>query len=366
MKKILFPLLQSNKGGNVVSTISICNKINKKKFNTFVLIIRKKNENKIDIKSLNFNSDIKVDSLQINYDSKILFIINFYFKLIKYHIKYRFDVVHTNDGLLNLYYSILCFLFRADHILHLRNTDNSRRNYLSFFLAKKIICISEFVKNKIPSFFNKKKVVLYNYVDFFNNKIELKRKHEKFIKKNKNKFFVFFISNIHKRKNPKVFIDLISRLNSTQNKFIGLMFFQSEKNRLLNLKKYIKKKKIEKKIILYYNYPLHYWVPFLKYTKKKVLFAPSENEPLGRNIIEAVLKNIYVFANNSGGHKEIIDRSNGILINDIYSNKLNYIVDSFFRNYDRYPKKNSLKKTFIKKFQDKKYIKKIEKIYLEK
>ena len=29
MKKILFPLLQSNKGGNVLSAISICNNLNK-------------------------------------------------------------------------------------------------------------------------------------------------------------------------------------------------------------------------------------------------------------------------------------------------------------------------------------------------
>ena len=330
MKKIFFPLLQSNRGGNVVSTISICNKINKKKFNTYVLIIRKKSENNSNIKSLNLNNDIKVESIHINYDNKILFIINFYFKLIKYHLKYRFDIVHTNDGLLNLYCSILCFFFRADHVLHLRNTDNSRRNYISFFLAKKIICISEFVKNKIPSFFNEKKIVLYNYVDFFNKEITLKKKHKNFIKKNKNNFFLFYISNIHKRKNPKIFIDLMFRLNATNNKFIGLMFFQSEKNGLLNLKKYIKKKKLKKKVILFHNYPLHYWVPFLKNIKKKVLFAPSENEPLGRNVIEAVLKNIFVFANNSGGHKEIIERSNGILINDIYSNKLNYIIDNFF------------------------------------
>jgi len=39
MKKILFLLLGTNKGGNILSTISICKKINKDNFKTSILLI---------------------------------------------------------------------------------------------------------------------------------------------------------------------------------------------------------------------------------------------------------------------------------------------------------------------------------------
>ena len=238
-------------------------------------------------------------------------------------------------------------------------------NYLSFFFAKKIICISKFVKNKTPSFFNKKKIVLYNYVEFFNKKIKILNKHKKIVRKYKNKNFILFNSNIHERKKPEAFIDLINKLNYKNNDYIGLMFFQSNNSQLQNLKKYIKYRKIDKRIYLFQNYPIHYWVPFVKKVKKKVLFAPSKNEPLGRNLIEAILKNIFVIANNSGGHKEIVDKSNGILINNIYSNSLIDLIEFLFKKYEKKIQTSKTKENFINKFQDKNYINKIEKIYLE-
>ena len=43
------------------------------------------------------------------------------------------------------------------------------------------------------------------------------------------------------RKNPKMFVDIISRLDEKKDSnFIGLMFFQSDKNDFKKLTKYIK------------------------------------------------------------------------------------------------------------------------------
>ena len=52
------------------------------------------------------------------------------------------------------------------------------------------------------------------------------------------------------------------------------------------------------------NYPTHYWIPFVK-SIKKILLATSMNEPLGRNLVEAVLNKIFVIANDSGGHRKL-------------------------------------------------------------
>lgn len=361
MKKILFPLLQSNKGGNVLSTISICNNLNKKKFKTTVLFIC--HNKQIEKLSLKINKNINIDYLYLESKNKLIFFFKFYLTIYKYFLKKKIDIVHTNDGLLNFYFSFICIFFQKKHIIHLRNTDNSKRNFLSFLYAKKIICISKFVKNKTPKIFNKKKIILYNYVEFFNKKINIDNKHQYIFKNYRNKNFLLFISNIHKRKNPNSFIDLIKNLNKKSPDYFGLMFFQSNNSQLKSLKKYIKINKIEKKIFLFNNYPLHYWVPFVKKINKKILFAPSENEPLGRNLIEAILKKIFVVANNSGGHKEIIDKSNGILLKNIYSKKSHKLIHYIFLKYQKYKPKIVFKK-FKNVFQDKNYIKKIEKIYL--
>ena len=363
MKKILFPLLLSNKGGNILSTISICNKINNKKFNSHLLLISYKKKIGNERIGLKLNKNIKIDTIFVE-NRFFFFNIFLYFKLITFLFKNRFDIIHTNDGKLNFHFSFLCFFFRINHILHLRNSDNSRRNYISYILAKKIICISQFVKNQIPLFLKDKKVVLYNYVEFFNTNIKLKNNHKNFIKINKNKNFLLFISNIHKRKNPKIFIDTIDQLNKIDKSYFGLMFFQSEKKNFHKLNKYIKSKNINKKIYIFRNYPIHYWVELVKKLNKKILFAPSHKEPLGRNIIEAILKNIFVIANNSGGHKEIIDKNNGILI-DIYSKNLAMKIHYMFLKLNNNSKFNNSKKKFADKFQNKKYIKIIEKIYLD-
>ena len=44
MKKILFPIFVNNKGGNILSTISICNNLDKNLFKITILLIGLKNK----------------------------------------------------------------------------------------------------------------------------------------------------------------------------------------------------------------------------------------------------------------------------------------------------------------------------------
>ena len=87
----------------------------------------------------------------------------------------------------------------------------------------------------------------------------------------------------------------------------------------------------------------------MKSINKKILVATSINEPLGRNLIEAVLNKIFVIANDSGGHKEIINKKYGILtktdnIVDTGNKIINYFeISSKSKNY-----KNSNIKLFKK------------------
>ena len=105
----------------------------------------------------------------------------------------------------------------------------------------------------------------------------------------------------------------MKKLVDKNKDYIGFMFFQSQKKEYLKLKKYIRKNKLEKSIFLLNNLPVHYWIPFVKKFRRKIMIATSRNEPLGRNLIESALNNIFVVANNSGGHKEIVSKNSGVL-----------------------------------------------------
>ena len=362
MKKILFPIFVNNKGGNILSTISICKNLDKNLFQITILLIGFKNKRNI-YKKIIQKEKINIKYLPFDKITKVLNL-NYIFSLFKFLRKNKYDIIHTNDGFLNLSFSIVRLFTKFNQILHIRNTDNSKRNYLSFLVSNKIICISNFVYQKIPNFFNYKKTVMYNYVDQFNNDLKINKKHTKLINKIKKKKVLLFVSNIHARKKPIVFLKILRFLLTKDNTYFGLMFFISDSSQKNLLNKFIFKNKLEKNVILMRNYPTHYWIPFVKSIKKKILLATSMNEPLGRNLIEAVLNKIFVIANDSGGHKEIINKKYGILtktdnIVDTGNKIINYFeIRSKSKNY-----KNSNIKLFKKKFQNKNFFSKLKKIY---
>ena len=50
---------------------------------------------------------------------------------------------------------------------------------------------------------------MYNYVDQFNNDLKINKKHTKLINKIKKKKVLLFVSNIHARKKPIVFLKIL-------------------------------------------------------------------------------------------------------------------------------------------------------------
>ena len=81
--------------------------------NIYKKIIHKK---KINIKQLQF--DTIPQGLNLSY----------LFSIFKFLRKNKYDIIHTNDGFLNLSFSIVRLFVKFNQILHIRNTDNSKRN----------------------------------------------------------------------------------------------------------------------------------------------------------------------------------------------------------------------------------------------
>ena len=151
MKKILFPIFVNNKGGNILSTISICNNLDKNLFKITILLIGLKNTRNI-YKKIIHKKKINIKQLQFDTIPQGLNL-SYLFSIFKFLRKNKYDIIHTNDGFLNLSFSIVRLFVKFNQILHIRNTDNSKRNYLSFIVSSKIICISNFVYQKNSKFF---------------------------------------------------------------------------------------------------------------------------------------------------------------------------------------------------------------------
>ena len=217
MKKILFPIFVNNKGGNILSTISICKNLDKNLFQITILLIGFKNKRNI-YKKIIQKEKINIKYLPFDKITKVLNL-NYIFSLFKFLRKNKYDIIHTNDGFLNLSFSIVRLFIKFNQILHIRNTDNSKRNYLSFLVSNKIICISNFVYQKIPNFFNYKKTVMYNYVDQFNNDLKINKKHTKLINKIKKKSFTFCVKYSCKKKTNSIFKNLEIFTNKRQYVF---------------------------------------------------------------------------------------------------------------------------------------------------
>ena len=319
-KKICFPLKSHSFGGSHKSVLIIIKNIDKKIFDSIVVIHRrgiiekylKKNKIKFVILPLkhivgekkgffNFLNSIFLSSLKI-----IIFV-----------KKQNISTVHTNDIGMHLTWSIPSFLTRTKLIWHCRNYFSNWPLYRFFSIfPKKILCISRFVKNSIPNFSKNKSVVTYDPVNLNNSylkKNKLRIQLNKKISHNNKTFVIGCVSNFTKQKRPFDFLLLAEKLlKRSKQKFFFIMVGSLDKYKKRFFIDEVKKREINKNfLILDYVDPIENIISAFDLT-----FAPAYNEGLGRVLIESMSVKTPIIANNSGGHKEIIQNNiNGWLYN---------------------------------------------------
>ena len=361
-KRICFPFEGNNLGGSHYSTLELIKNLYRKKF--YILIVLQKKgyfynflkKKKIKFQYLpvkNFVGEKKGIILNL---FRILSLINKFRNFIK---KNNVDIIHGNDGRINLSWVIPTKISLINFIWHQRlkfATGWNLYEYLSYF-SDKIICVSNNVEKCKPKFLKKKITKISNPISLgtAENNIKLQKKY--FNKKNKK---VLFLGNIIERKKIDIFIKSaqLIRLKLPNTKFyiVGL-----DKHNIL--KKLLNKNKIDN--VVHVGFTDN---PFLWLKKCDLLLSPAVDEALGRNIVEAMLSKIPVIAANSGGNREIIKNN----INGWLYNKNDYVELSkksiYVLNLHENELKILLNKAYSyakKKYSINNHLKRMNEIYLE-
>ena len=300
---ILFPFVGDSIGGSHKSAIDYIIELKKKKIKVKILLFKKKTYLAKYLLSKDLEFDVvglPIISLNRNIVKIFFLIIIGFFQARKYLKKNRIKIVHTND-IRNHYSWSIWSIFLSKHVWHQRTFwPKSIFFYLYIFFCKKIFCNSLYLYNEIKFKFIKKKSYLVSNIIY---------KQKKYIKKKNKKIIIESIKNIKKIKRPDIIINLLKKIISKKLN-IEIHCFGKDNDNLL--KKYTKKI-IYKKNFKYFGHKMDTSF-FMK--RCDFVIATSENDTLGRTILEAMSFCVPVFATNSGGHKYLIRNNiNGFLFN---------------------------------------------------
>ncbi len=189
MRKIIFLHMSLGVGGAEKLRLFLLRNIDKKRYNMKICCIGKKGIIGKDIEKLGYG----VDELRQNSSSKNLYIT---YKLVKYLMKEKPDILHCSLFNANFHGRIAGFLCRVPHLITEEHSEHYQYNGLKFLpyrlmdhilwhITDFIVCCSErlrqdiVIKERLPA---KKTLTIENCVDLENCKIntgreEIRKKH---------------------------------------------------------------------------------------------------------------------------------------------------------------------------------------------
>jgi glycogen synthase len=225
----------------------------------------------------------------------------------------------------------------------------TKKGLKSIKKAAKIICVSNFVKNKINvSIKSNKLIVIPNMIDY--NQLQ-KITPKKFYKKT-----ILFVGKLMPSKGPQILPKSLKGIKDIQLILIG----NGKLKR--SIENDLKKRNIDFKIIDYLDNN-----EVLRYMKGAdiLVIPPLWHEPLGRTILEGLAVGAKIIATNTGGTKEIIKNNYNGLLCSSSSEDLNRAIRLLLYNKKLQDElSNNAKKTAQDNYDKNQVIKKIQKIYL--
>lgn len=246
------------------------------------------------------------------------------------------DIIHANMDICSQYAFLPAKLFKIPLIVHTRNILNKRAFQRMFlFCADVLIANSKAVMQSFAAYSQQKQIkdVVYNGVDLTvftpsQGKRCVARAKYGFCEAD---FVIGLFGRIHPTKGHENFLNaltyVLKHYKNIKALIAGSTDIDHSQQYLSQLKKIVEQNNQNTNIM------------FLEYEKDNVslfsaidlLVCPSENEPFGRVLIEAMAMGIPVIANRFGGPLEIVDDGiNGYLI-DV--NDVNIFTDTIIKLY---------------------------------
>ena len=254
-----------------------------------------------------------------------------FFKLSKFIRKNKIDIVHGNDLRINLTWSLPTRLSSSVYIWHQRSLMSPSVLWkISALLANHFITISEYVHQSLPSNIPKSKKTLilnpFNIENIYDRSVSRKWLNELY-NIPENSILLGYIGRLVDWKNVDFLIKCFAEYNKRRDIELHLIIVGMGDNKYVdNLKQLIFKLGMENVIT------------FTGFNAKSnriissfdLMAAPSNEEPFGRTLVEAMIQKTPVLAARGGGHSEIIE--NGIT-GVLYEHNN---VDSFITQCDKY------------------------------
>ena len=222
------------------------------------------------------------------------------------------DIYRAGDGVHKVFLEIeKKSLFNPLHIVYLFIEKKMFKN------AKKIIAISNMVKNDIIKIYN----INPDKIEVIHNGIPLKEKVDfSDLKKEfniQNEKILLYVGSGFKRKGVKEALEIISNLKG------NFKFFVVGKEKNINFyKNYAKKLNIENKVI--FTGPRTDVDKF--YSMADIFLFPTHYEPFGSVIIEALNFECVAFTTTSCGGGEILPKK--WIIDENITKKIQYLLDN--------------------------------------
>ena len=234
-------------------------------------------------------------------------VLNF-FKLSKFIRKNKIDIVHGNDLRINLTWSLPTRLSSTVYIWHQRSLMSPSVLWkTSVLLANHFITISEYVHQSLPSNIpeSKKTLILnpFNIKNIYDRSVSRRWLNELYDIP-ENSILLGYIGRLVDWKNVDFLIYCFSKYIKKSNLHIHLIIVGDGDNKYLDSLKKLTHKLEVKNIVTFAGFNSE---PDRVISAFDLMIAPSNKEPFGRTLVEAMIQKTPILAARGGGHSEIIN-----------------------------------------------------------
>jgi glycosyltransferase involved in cell wall biosynthesis len=310
--RVLFPFVGDSIGGSHRSILELYAALKADSSITPIFVLHK-----IGVLSELFDTlNIKYEYIYVKHLAgnsasilKITFsvILNF-FKLSKFIRKNRIDIVHGNDLRVNLTWSLPTRLSGSIYLWHQRSLMSCSVLWrVSVVLADHFLTISEYVHQSLPNNILKSKKTLV--LNPFNTEIFYEReKSKKWLNAlysiPENTILLGYIGRLVDWKNVDFLINCFAKYVKNNSFHLHLIIVGTGDSEYVDsLKRLVQKLKVNN-IITFSGFNSE---PNRIISAFDLMVAPSNQEPFGRTLVEAMIQKTPILAARGGGHSEIID-----------------------------------------------------------
>ncbi len=345
--RVLFPFVGDSIGGSHYSILELYRTLKSSGITPIFVLHRTGPLSKL------FDSlDIQYEYIYIKHlagDSpsflKIIFsIANNFFKLSKFIHKNRIDIVHGNDLRVNLTWSLPTRISGSIYIWHQRSLMSSSALWrISTVLANHFVTISQYVHQSLPSNIPKSnKTLVLNPFNTENHyeKIKSRKWLDRFYNTPKDSVLFGYIGRLVDWKNVDFLIICFTEYVKRSDLNLHLIVVGTGNDKCINNLKQLVHTLDANSVITFAGFNSE---PHRVISAFDLMIAPSNKEPFGRTIVEAMVQKTPVLAARGGGHSEIID--NGVT-GRLYDHN---DIDSFMEQCDMYFNDNKSRYEIVNK-----------------